>query len=302
MTNSSEAVGVLVGVDGSPASRAALRWAADYAALHEKGLTLVHVLGAATLGSGLSPAPDPLSSTELATWREGEGRRVLAGACRIVHESLPDDQRGRIARRLIWGAPASVLIEWSSRADLVVLGRRSQETFRTALLGSTGAAVSRHAHCPVAVIGDDEPAALARRTTILVGVDGSPASEWATAFAFAEASRRHLQLVALHACTDAEAAELPSMEESCARAFGARLLAERLAGSKTDHPEVVVQPLVADGDPAGQLIAHSAFAQLTVVGRRGRGGFHRMLLGSVSGAVLQAARSPVVVTPQPRRG
>jgi nucleotide-binding universal stress UspA family protein len=298
MTGSPETLGILVGADGSPASRMALRWAAEESVLRGVPVTIVHVLGTETIGNGLTSFPTPLASTELATWREAEGRRILAAASRIARERPPGDDGEPVRRRLVWGAPAPVLIDWSDRAELVVLGRRGQGAFRNALLGSISAAVGRHAHAPVAVIDGEECApALATRTSVLVGIDGSADADCAAAVAFGEASRRRLDLVALHAWTDAEVERLGSMEDSSAQRFAAKLLRDRLAGLERLHPEVAVHHLVVDGAPAAHLIEHSAYAQLTVVGRRGRGGFESMLMGSVGGAVLQAARSPVIVTP-----
>ena len=70
-------------------------------------------------------------------------------------------------------------------------------------LGSVSSGLVYHAHCPVAVIHDEEPlGANVARAPVLVGIDGSPASEAATAIAFDEASRRGVGLMALHAWTD----------------------------------------------------------------------------------------------------
>ena len=58
---------------------------------------------------------------------------------------------------------------------------------------------------------------------------------------------------------------------------------------------------VINGHPAAELIRMSTGAELVVVGSRGRGGFRRMLVGSVSQAVLQHAECPVAVVPTPDR-
>ena len=79
-------------------------------------------------------------------------------------------------------------------------------------LGSVSSALVYHAHCPVAVIDDDEPlVANVARAPVLLCIDGSPASEAATAIAFEEASRRGVGLVALHAWTDPRASDFKEL-------------------------------------------------------------------------------------------
>lgn len=133
------------------------------------------------------------------------------------------------------------------------------------------------------------------RLPVVVGIDGSPASEAATALAFEEASRRGVELIALHAWSDNLIIELPGNEWESAHPKAAEALAERLAGWQERYPDVSVRRVVVPDRPARRLIKHSQDAQLVVVGSRGRGGFTGMLLGSVSAAVAEAAHSPVIV-------
>src|SRR5262249_48225783 len=130
---------------------------------------------------------------------------------------------------------------------------------------------------------------------VLVGIDGSPASELATATAFDEASRRGVELKALHAWSDTQVLELPGFDWAVVKADAERSLAERLAGWEERYPDVTVHRLLSCDRPARQLIEESESAQLVVVGSHGRGGITRMLLGSVSNAVVHSVRMPVIV-------
>ena len=139
---------------------------------------------------------------------------------------------------------------------------------------------------------------------VLVGIDGSPTSQLATAIAFDEASRRRVGLVALHAwsdvgvfdgVTDSGGIDWPEL-----RSEEDETMAERLAGWCERYPDVSVRRVVVRDEPAHQLVDQSQWSQLVVVGSHGRGGFAGMLLGSISAAVVMLARLPVIVARQPR--
>lgn len=150
---------------------------------------------------------------------------------------------------------------------------------------------------PVALI-HDETHSPDSRAPVVVGVDGSPASELATAIAFDEASWRGVELVALHTWSDADIAAAPSMDPSTIRSAAEKTLAERLAGFEERYPDVRVRRLPVFDHPARHLLDESESAQLVVVGSHGRGGFTGMLLGSVSTLVVHTARIPVIVARQ----
>jgi nucleotide-binding universal stress UspA family protein len=74
---------------------------------------------------------------------------------------------------------------------------------------------------------------------------------------------------------------------------------DALAAVKKLHPSLEGEALAVQGQPADVLLEQGADAALTVVGRRGLGGFTSLLLGSVSQQVVQHATCPVVVVNQP---
>jgi nucleotide-binding universal stress UspA family protein len=170
---------------------------------------------------------------------------------------------------------------------------------RRVLLGSVSTGAIHHALCPVVIIHDEAPSALnPRELPVLVGIDGSPASELAAQIAFDEASWRGVDLIALHAWSDAEITDVPSLEWSAREGVAEEILAERLAGWQERYPDVSVHRLLVWDQPARRLLEESESAQLVVVGSHGRGGFAGMLIGSVSSAVVHAARTPVIVARQ----
>ena len=283
---------IFVGVDGSSASKVAVRWAARDAWMRNAALTVVHVLPA--------PAetwPRTPPTVGLAQWQERQGNRIIADAIKIAQQSI--DGRSHINSELLVGATVATLIDLSKEAEMIVVGCRGRGALQQRLLGSVSAGLVHHAYCPVAVIHDEDPSMPhPAKAPVLVGIDGSPASELATGIAFDQASRRGVELVALHAWSDAGVYEFPGTDWSTFKSLEDQLLAERVAGWQERYPDVTVRRVVVSDRPAWALVEQSESAQLVVVGSHGRGGFSGMLLGSVSSAVVQSARMPVIVARQ----
>jgi nucleotide-binding universal stress UspA family protein len=293
--------GIVVGIDGSPDSGAALQWAVREVTMRNVALTLVH---AATPIPGdslvLKWTGDSVPAELLATLG-ATAQQALADAVKLVEDMTDDRSRPRINNEVFAGTPVYALVELSTKADMVVVGSRGHGALERVLLGSVSTGLVHRAHCPVAVIRNEVSPPV--EGCVLVGVDGSPASELATAIAFDEASWRGAELVALYAWTDVEVPDLSSREwTGTTRTSWTKLqseaeetLAERLAGWRERYPDVVVHREVVVNHPAQHLVELAESAQLVVVGSHGRGGFDGMLLGSVSTAVVHAVRTPVIV-------
>lgn len=288
---------LVVAVDGSDSSDAAIRWAAKEAARHRIGLTLLHVVlpGVPVWGLGYSMAPLPLDYGEIQT-KEGEG--VLKSGRRVVEEALEPGQHVSVHTELVAANPVPTLIDATKDARMIVVGCRGRGAWHRRLLGSVSTALAHHAHCPVAVIHDARDTGASSLGPVVVGIDGSPASESATAIAFDEASWRGVELVAVHAWIDADPSGYPRLAWPDFQSTAEETLAERLAGWSDRYPDVVVHRRVVFDQPARHLLEAAESAQLVVVGSHGRGGFAGMLLGSVSSAIVHAVHTPLIVARQ----
>ena len=285
---------VVVAVDGSPSSHAALDWAIEEAGRRRLPLHLVHAFGVDySMVARTAIAPDGVSVDD----------EILDESQARVHSLGPSVRETAEADT---GYPAPALVELSGTADSIVLGARGRGAVRGALLGSVSLQVAMHARCPVVVVRAlPQPGTTTPR--VVVGIDGSPTSERAIEYAFAEASSRGLGLTVVHAWwmefVEGVIATTSSAEQWERLGQEQRLLvAESLAGWREKFPEVDVREHVIRALPAEALIGESEGAELLVVGSRGRGGFGGLLLGSVSHTVLQHAHCPVaVVRPRPDR-
>ncbi|TQM78957.1 nucleotide-binding universal stress UspA family protein [Saccharothrix saharensis] len=279
---------IVVGVDGSASALTAVKWAAEEAARHRVPLKLVHAFLLPTRGY-----PEiVLTGHDVREAFENQGRQWLEEAAAAARAAVPEVEPDTA---IVFDRPAAALIAASEGARLIVLGSQGLGGFSGLLVGSVAVAVSAHGKSPVVVIRDE----IRRDGPVVVGVDGSPTSEEAIAFAFAEASVLGAPLTAVIAWTDflVDSAFHSRFTVDWARVEDEqlRLLAERLAGWREKYPDVHVNRVVAHDRPVRALLDAARDARLLVVGSHGMGGFTGMLLGSTSQALVYHAECPLAV-------
>ncbi|AKK07266.1 universal stress protein UspA-like protein [Corynebacterium mustelae] len=286
---------VVVAVDGSDASKNAVRWAANTAA--KRGVPL-RIAASYTMPQFLY-AEGMVPPQELFDELKNETEHTIEEARQIALEVAPDL---KIAYTIAEGTPIDMLLEMSKTVTMIVMGSRGLGGLSGMVMGSVSAAVVSHAKCPVVVVREDNDVTEATKYgPVVVGVDGSDVSQQATDFAFAEAQARGTKLIAIHTWMDmqvqASLAGLAAAQQewNIVEDEQTQLLEERLAPMLEKYPDVEVDMVITRDRPIRALVDASKDAQLLVVGSHGRGGFRGMLLGSTSRALLQSAPCPMVV-------
>jgi nucleotide-binding universal stress UspA family protein len=137
---------VVVGVDGSAESVAALNWAAAYAAATA---ARVRAVMAWHYPAAVGPAPAGVAPAAITD----EVRQHVAEAlAKVVAEAAVSSE---IQQQIGYGHPAQVLVDQSADADLLVVGHRGHGAFAGMLVGSVSIHCVMHAHCPVVVVRSD---------------------------------------------------------------------------------------------------------------------------------------------------
>lgn len=294
MSDAPTKYGILTAVDGSPEARAAVVWAAREAAMRHEPVTLVHVVAPVTVSWPIAP-----EQAQIAKWQEDNARDVLIQARDDLSTAMDQARPLEVRTEVLYSNIVHALVDASKDARMIVVGSRGRGALGRVALGSVSSGVVHHARCPVAIIHTDEASPIDAGAPVVLGIDGSPASEAATAFAFEEAAGRGVPLVALHAWSDVAVFPILGMDWRTDQEQGEEVLGERLAGWQEQFPDVPVQRRLVCDTPARWLLEESRHAQLVVLGSHGRGGFSGMLLGSVSSAVAQSAKVPVIVVRTP---
>lgn len=277
---------ILVGVDGSAPSDAALGWAAHEASLRGVGLSLVHAFAWSLLGI----------DARHHVGRE-DAHRMVADAHHRAEKIAPGVH---VRSKIVTESPSPALIERSAESGLVVLGtgKRGRGGFRDLLAGSVALQVAGHACCPVVLVHAGWRPPIDDRE-IVVGAGGNAALQ----VAFTEAELRGVRLRAIRAWqpimpagptgltpTGMAVAELEQDEE--------KILARTLVSWRERHPDVrVVESVVCDSSRHA-LIEAARRAELLVVGAREH--FGSLALGTTAHAVIHRITCPVLVAREHR--
>jgi nucleotide-binding universal stress UspA family protein/predicted transcriptional regulator len=298
---------LLVPLDGSPLSEAALPYAEAIAEATGASLRLLSVIEREPRLS-VSHIDLPLAEVERYALEAEETRRQ-ARAQYLASQAGALQARGHVVSyTVVLGEPVDAIRTAASSADvtLIAMASRGHDVVGRVLVGSVADAVMRLGVRPTLLVRSvyfRVPPRSVRLQQIMVALDGSPGAEAALPLAgdLAGASGATLLLVRVERSGAAAGAQpgLTAPEENTtvtARAY--------LARARDQLPQGLnVETIVLQGSPAQSLAEFVAQERidLVVMSTRGRGGLHRILLGSTAEALVRSnvptllVRAPVAV-------
>lgn len=299
---------VVVGVDGSPGSRAALAHALAEAARRGADLLVVWACPLTLPWGGGPPlvVPDVDDVLQDTRHRAEDVLEDVRSDPALAGVPGADAVRGQVIAVNSSAVPA--LLDRSTDAELLVVGSRGRGAVRSALLGSVALHCVTHAACPVVVV-HAPPQELPRGARVVVGVDGSAASLTACRAAAREAVRlgTDVEVVAAYSLTDyytdlaTVAVPAPAQMRGWVsdRAEGVAEQVRTEAAAEWGERAPALRVLPVEGAARDVLVERTRDAALLVVGSQGRGEVRGLLLGSVALHCAMHAICPVMVVHPP---
>jgi nucleotide-binding universal stress UspA family protein len=284
---------VLAGIDFSSGSDAVLSRIGNLPLAPGAAITLLHVL-------------PTINGKGVARLRHETERRLRTEAAALVRSlATAGMPRAKVRPLLARGRPHEEIRRRSASADLIVLGRYGQRSFRDLLLGSTAERVLQGGTVPVLLVARRARAPYRRP---LVAIDLSPATAPALDLAARLVAPGAGVLHVVHVYETANAQVLHRVGTPAARAAYARqcrtearrAVLKRL--QETDAAAMVGRVVLRRAEPRGAILetAEQQNTDLLVLGTHGRSGVADWLLGSVAEAVMRHATCDVLVVPSPR--
>jgi len=133
---------IVVGVDGSAHSLAALRWACDEARLRHDSLELVAAWS-------IPSATFDIASEDVVQALQDAADEAIQSARNEVARWAPDLE---VNSEVCQGQPARILVDRAESAELLVLGSRGRGDFKALLLGSVSQECSHHSPVPLVIV------------------------------------------------------------------------------------------------------------------------------------------------------
>jgi nucleotide-binding universal stress UspA family protein len=292
---------VVVGVDGSPGSRAALVHAFTTAAQRGAELEVVSSYRLNLVWTGGSPLEVP--DTEAIRADTESRAQALVDDVRSDPSTIGIPGVDAVDVRLVVSEGRAVpeLLRRSQHADLLVVGSRGRSAMRSTLLGSVALHCTTHARCPIVVV--HPMSSLAESPRVVVGVDGSTESRAALVAALQEARRTGAEVEVVAAYfptgywTDATLVLVQTVEEIRAdlQRRTEELVGDVLREQAGTGGVSRVRTGIHEGPAAEVLLQRARGAQLLVVGSCGRGAIRGVLLGSVALHCAMHAPGPVML-------
>jgi nucleotide-binding universal stress UspA family protein len=278
---------IMVGLDGSPGSTAALGWAMREAPLRRASVEALFVWQTPSLAYS-APGFIPFSEAEI----EDQGRRALEQSLAALPEALDV----KVYLRVNEGNPAEVIARVANEPEvgLVVVGTRGHGGVAGLLLGSVSHSLTHTSTKPLVIVPRDWPALdpAQVRPRVVVGVDGSKPADDALRWAAEEAVLRECTLQAVMVWSSPHGVP----QGGGGRCERVREMLERAVG-RVYTGTAPLELSVAEGSPARTLVRLAEQTQMLVVGTRGFGRAHEAVSGSVSHACSHRATVPIAVIP-----
>ncbi len=285
---------IVVGLDGSPGSNAALAWAVAQTGRFGSITPVATWLlpwwasGVGAPGVYAPPPTEELQSQAVATLEE-----QIAGI----------DPAVLLPSIVTHGRPGKVLVDLAQPGDLLVVGTRGRGAIADTLLGSVSTYVASHARCPVAIV-PAQGAEVEGPPRVVVGADGSDTARHALDWAI-ENTDDGTVIDVVHAWSlmpisgfETTPTLIDQLRES-AEALAAKIVDEAIA--RHQLPAGRITGRAEAGDARNVLRNASEGAQLLVVGAMGHRGVAHLLLGSVATALVHQPALPIVVVPNAAR-
>lgn len=279
MSNCKDPGVIAVGVDGSPESLAAARFAVEEAVARGLQVQLLHAYQVPRMGRTTIDA-------EMAERCRERGEHLL----QQVKAQLEVPRRLHLETILREITPAVLIGDAAAMADMVVLGRHHRDSGTRLTLGDLASQLMDTAPCPVVTVPAGQPEQGSTTRPVVVALDGDPPAGAVLDFAIEAAVLRQTHLVALRAA----ALDTWPVDVEAGRATVSDLVRRRSDALPATRVLILVMP----GDPDEVIVEASRHAGVLILGSPPDGRLGAWA-SSVAHAVLSSANCPLVIVPRP---